>query len=78
MHDPVSLDASGCLSGVEDQGFLDPKRLLAACRLDWLVGPGGLPVPSPGSSVGPRPVRVFPVPRCEEVPLSLSEQRLLC
>ena len=73
VHDPVGLHTSRCLPRVEDQGLLDPKGLLAACARDRLVGAGCLPVPSPRSSVWPRPVGVLSVPRGEKIPFSLSE-----
>jgi hypothetical protein len=78
VHDPVGLNAPGRLAGVEDERLLDTRRLGAPFGRDRLIGPGGLPVPSPGCAVGARPVGVLAVPRREEVPLLVPEQRLVC
>ena len=75
MHDPVRLDPTRRLPGVEDERLLDPER--AAPRRDGLVGAGGLPVPVAGGAVGAGPVWVLAVPGREEVPLPDPEQRAL-
>lgn len=79
VHDPISLDPFGCLALVEDQSFLYPKNLAATPRnRHRFIGPGGLPVPSPGGPVRSGTVGVLPVPRRVEIPLSAPIQSQLC
>ena len=75
VHNPVSLDASGSFSGVENQSLLNPQRLRLS---DRLIGSGSLPVSRSRRAVRPRSVRILPIPRREEIPLLLSVQSLLC
>ena len=78
MHDPVGLDALGRLALVEDEGLLDADVVAGRSGEDGLVGAGGLPVPRAGGAVGACAVGVLAVPRAEEVPFVLAEQRLTC
>ncbi|RRT83435.1 hypothetical protein B296_00002215 [Ensete ventricosum] len=75
VHDPVGLVPPGGLAGVEDEGLLDGHR---RGGYDRLVRPGRLPVSRSRRPVRPRPVRVLPVPRREEVPLFLPVRRHPC
>jgi len=74
MHDPISLQTLWWPPLVEHQGLLQSDVLIPC--MDRLVGPRRLPVPGGGRPVGPDSVGVLPVPRGEEVPLSVPEFRL--
>lgn len=78
LHNPVSLYPLGRLSLVEDEGFFHADALNAAGGHYRLVGAGRFPVPRRRRPVRTHAVRVFPIPRAEEEPFPLPEQRLIC
>lgn len=78
LHNPVSLYPLGRLSLVEDEGFFHADALNAAGGHYRLVGAGRFPVPRRRCPVRSHAVRVFPIPRAEEEPFPLPEQRLIC
>lgn len=78
MHDPISLDASGGLSSIEDQSFLHPNFLRSIRGQHRLISSSSFPIPRCSSPVWPCSVRVLPVPWTEKVPLLFPKRRLSC
>lgn len=78
MHYPIGSDALRSSAAVINQSFLHSDRPVL-----WRhspVFPGRLPIPRSGGSVRSKPIRVFSVPRPEEIPLRISTRQkwLLC
>ena len=77
VHNPIGFLALGRLPTVEHQRLLDAHLAVAIAHVNGLVSPRRFPVAARGRSVGPGAIWVLPVPRREEIPLSLPEQRLV-
>lgn len=73
VHDPVGLGAAGRAALVVDEGLLEADEALGVGgAADGPVGAGGLPEAPLRRPARPPPVRLPPVPRHVEVPLSLA------
>lgn len=77
VHYPVGLLALGSFAAVEDERLLDAHFGVAVGHVNRLVRPCGFPVAARCGSVGPGAIGVLPIPRREEVPFPLPEQRLV-
>ena len=76
MHNPIGFGPLGGFADIEHKRFLDSD--FPTFGGDNLISTGGLPVPGPGHPIGPRPIRVLPVPWTEKIPFLLTKNRFAC